>query len=96
MTLEQMLELAEQSFSKKGEYTSQAIINEFKVEDPFKLVSNVSHVNEVKSKNASFELYKRAYHVLTEARRVLDFKETCNDQNMDDEVKITKLGELMT
>lgn len=79
MSLEQMLELAESSFSKKGEYTAQAISTEFNVEDPFLLVANVSHVNEVKSRNASFELYKRAHHVLTEAKRVLDFKATCND-----------------
>jgi galactokinase len=91
-----MMELAEQSFSKKGEYTHQAIMTEFKTEDPFKLVSNVSHVNEVKSKNASFELYKRAFHVLSEAKRVLDFKDTCNDETLDEETKVTKLGELMT
>lgn len=87
-----MLELAEQSFSKQGEYTPQAISAEFNTEDPFKLVANVGHVNEVKAKNASFELYKRAYHVLSEAKRVLDFKATCNDESLDEETKVVRLG----
>jgi len=95
-TLEQMLELADKSFSSKGEYTADKIASEFKVEDPFRLVANVSHVNEVKSRNASFELYKRAHHVLTEAKRVTDFKAICNAEDMDDETKGQKLGELMT
>ena len=43
-----MLELADKSFSKKGSYSPQDIITEFKTEDPFKLVENVLHINEVK------------------------------------------------
>ena len=30
-----------------------------------------------------------------EAKRVFDFKETCEDTEMDEEIKIKKLGELM-
>ena len=43
-----------------------------------------------------FNLYERAYHVFGEAKRVHDFKAICDDQTMDDEQRILKLGELMT
>ena len=90
-----MLELVNDSFSSKEEYTPQKMSREFEVEDPFDLVGEVPHVYEVKSKNASFELYKRAYHVLSEAKRVHDFKAVCEDSNMDEESKVKKLGSLM-
>jgi len=94
-TFEQMLELTNESFSSKGEYTPQKISKEWGIEDPFSIVSEIPHVNEVKSKNASFELYKRAFHVLTEAKRVLDFKETCNKEGLNEDTKIQTLGKLM-
>ena len=58
------------------------------MEDPFDVVKDVQHVYEVKSKNASYSLYQRAYHVLHEAKRVHDFKATCEDESMNDDTKI--------
>jgi hypothetical protein len=58
------------------------------VSDPFDLVGDVPHILEVKSQNASFELYKRAFHVLSEAKRVLDFKSTCENENLGEEEKV--------
>ena len=65
------------------------------MEDPFEIVSEVPHIYEVKSQNVSYELYKRAYHVLTEAKRVLDFKKICDDENVEEELKASQLGKLM-
>lgn len=53
------------------------------------------YVNEVKSKNADFDLYKRAYHVLSEAKRVVEFQKICNDENLNEDSKIQKLGQMM-
>ena len=67
---------------------------EFEVEDPFEIVEHIPHVYEVKSQNASFELYKRAYHVLTEAKRVHEFKAACESE-MNEDSKVQLLGKLM-
>ncbi len=76
-----MLELCEQCFESrpKGEVTPQKISQLFNVQDPFELVKDIPHINEVKMKNASFHLYRRTHHVLTEAKRVYDFANTCAD-----------------
>ena len=89
-----MIELCNDSFSSKDAYTPAKISREFEVEDPFEIVESVPHVYEVKQQNASFDLYKRAYHVLTEAKRVHDFKATC-ESDMDEDSKVEKLGKLM-
>lgn len=83
-----MLELLKITFSSQGEYTQMKIKREFKVEEPFLLVKDIPHVNEVESQNASFELYKRAYHVLTEAKRVHDFAALCGDESVKEEDKV--------
>jgi hypothetical protein len=83
-----MLELAEQSFSSKEAYTINKIQREYQVENPFNNVKDVPYINEVESKNLDYELYKRAFHVLSEAKRVVDFRETCNDEGMNDDTKI--------
>ena len=57
-------------------------------------MKEIPHVYEVKSQNASFELYKRAYHVLTEAKRVHDFKAVC-EGTLDEDSKVLALGKLM-
>jgi len=44
-----MLELLKISFSSQGEYTQMKIKNEFKVKEPFLLVKDIPHVNEVES-----------------------------------------------
>ena len=90
-----MLDLVGESFSSKGEYTPDKMSREFEVEDPFDLVGEVPHDYEVKSKNASYELYKRAYHVLSEAKRVHDFKSICEDGFIDEADKVKELGKLM-
>lgn len=56
---------------------------------------DVAHVMDVKNSNINFELYKRAYHVMTEAKRVHDFKAVCEDASLDEEAKVQKLGNLM-
>ena len=58
-------------------------------------MKEVPYINEVESKNLDYELYKRAFHVLSEAKRVVDFRATCNDEGMNDDSKIQKLGQLM-
>lgn len=58
-------------------------------------MKDVPHVIEVKNQNAGFDLYLRAYHVFSEAKRVFDFKEICDNKEMIDEEKVQKLGRLM-
>ena len=95
-TFDQMLELAKASFSSQGEYTEQKIANEFKADDPWQLVIDVPHWNEVQQKNASFELYKRAFHVFSEAKRVHQFADLCADTDTPEEEKVVQLGKWMT
>jgi N-acetylgalactosamine kinase len=64
------------------------------VEDPFDIVESIPHVYEVKSQNASFDLWKRATHVFSEAKRVHQFKSICESMMPEDQ-KVEKLGKLM-
>jgi len=64
-------------------------------DDPFELVATIPHIEDVKSKNTAFYLYERAYHVFGEAKRVHEFKAICDDESMEEEDKIKKLGTLM-
>ena len=90
-----MIELADKAFTRKGEWTVQIIQRDCKVEDPFDLVREISHIEEVQSKNASFHLYRRAHHVLTEAKRVQSFKELCAREDVEEDDKVKQLGDLM-
>mmetsp|Transcript_11333 Transcript_11333/g.19093 ORF Transcript_11333/g.19093 Transcript_11333/m.19093 type:complete len:113 (+) Transcript_11333:931-1269(+) len=90
-----MLDLVEKTFESKSEYTPQKIMSKFGSSDPFKIVQDVPYVNEVQTRNASFDIYLRAKHVLSEAKRVFEFRDLCNDESIDDEAKILKLGQLM-
>lgn len=94
-SFDEMINLCKESFKRTTEYTPQMISTEFRVKDPFTTVQDVPHVNEVQSRNASFHLYNRAMHVLTEAKRVHKFREICEDKDMADEKKATLLGILM-
>ena len=89
-----MISLADKAFTRKGEWTVQMIQRDCKVEDPFDLVRDINAIEEVQKRNASFHLYRRAYHVLTEAKRVQMFKDLCS-QDMDEEEKVKALGEMM-
>jgi len=80
---------------KIGGYTIQMLQRETGYEQPFDLVASIPHINEVESKNTVFNLYERAYHVFGEAKRVHDYKAVCEDQSIDEEAKIKRLGELM-
>lgn len=94
----QMLDLVNTSFQKTTAYTPKEMTNEWGVEDPFEIVAEVPHVNEVKKSNINFELYKRAHHVLSEAKRVHDFKAICQNESskqLDEDQKVKALGELM-
>jgi len=53
--------------------TLSEIQEEFKVEDPFELVKDVPQVEYVASKNTHFELYNRARHIISTAKRVNEF-----------------------
>lgn len=65
------------------------------VDDPFELVASIPYVEEVRAKNTAFYLYERAYHVFGEAQRVHKFKAICDDQSVEEGVKIEQLGKLM-
>lgn len=93
-TLDQMISLADTAFTRKGEWTVQMMTKDFGIEDPFDLVRDIPHIEEVQKKNASFHLYRRAHHVLTEAKRVESFKELCG-ADLDEEEKVTQLGAMM-
>jgi N-acetylgalactosamine kinase len=90
-----MIELVNESFSTKSAITPAMITKEWGVEEPFTVVASVPHIMDVKNQNYNFDLYKRAYHVLNEAKRVHDFKAVCEDENLDEETKVAKLGQLM-
>ena len=53
---------------------------------------SLKKVKLIKFLVTEFDLYKRALHVFTEAKRVHDFKETCS---LEPDVALKKLGELM-
>ena len=93
-----MIDLVNETFPNKNAFTPQKISREFEVEDPFGMdvMKEIPHLYEVKQQNASFDLYKRAFHVLTEAKRVHDFRDTCEDNTLDEQTKVEKLGTLMT
>ena len=81
---------------KQGGYTVQMLQREGNVDDPFDfMVSNIPHLSEVQSQNTAFYVYERAYHVFGEAKRVHDFKETCDLTDIAEEERTKKLGELM-
>ena len=90
-----MIELVNKTFGQKEAYTPDKIKQEFGAEEPFDLVKDIPHIHEVKQQNRDFDLYKRAYHVFTEAQRVHLFKNTCQDPSIPEEEKIAKLGKLM-
>ena len=91
----EMLDLVKANL-KQGGYTVQMLQREGNVADPFEfMVSNIPHLSEVQSQNAAFYVYERAYHVFGEAKRVHDFKETCEAEGMTEEERVNKLGELM-
>ena len=94
-SFEQMLELVNEAFPQKEAMTPEQISQQWGVEDVFSVVASVPHVMDVKNQNTHFDLYKRAYHVLGEAKRVHDFKAVCEDQSLDEETKVNTLGKLM-
>lgn len=90
-----MIDLVNKSFQQKTAYTPEQMTKEWGIENPFDVTSDVSHIMDVKNSNINFELYKRAFHVMTEAKRVHDFKAVCEDENLEEEDKVQKLGDLM-
>lgn len=69
--------------------------DEFKVNDPWELVKDVPYVSEVMNQNTSYELYKRAYHIISTAKRVGEFAKLCLDRSVWQKEKITMLGNMM-
>lgn len=82
-----MFELAQESL-KQEPYTIKELQDEFKVEDPFKIVTDISHYKQVMIQNESFPLFKRAYHVCKEAKRVHEFNAACADTTTTDDEKV--------
>ena len=64
----------------------------FQVENPFAIVEDITHFEEVKNQNESFALYQRAHHVCVESKRVLQFNQICADDSISDHEKCLKLG----
>lgn len=95
LSFSQMLDLAKSAFKSEDAYSLEMIQKEFGVGDPFKLVKDVPHINKVKEQNKTFDLYKRALHVLSEAKRVHDFAELCSNEVVKEEKKVKRLGALM-
>ena len=64
--------------------------------DPFQLVKNVPHMEEVREANPHYYLHERAIHVFSEAQRVYDFKAVCmSSEIVEDSDRIGRLGEIM-
>ena len=74
---------------KQGGYTVQMLQKEGDVSDPFSfMANNIPHLSEVQSQNAAFNVYERAYHVFGEAKRVHDFKATCEEEGLGEEERV--------
>ena len=91
-TFEQMIRHCEY-YLQPGGYTIQMLQQH--TENPFKLVEDVSHINEVESQNTHFYLFERAKHVFGEASRVHQFRAICESTELEEDTKVTKLGNLM-
>ncbi|CDW91640.1 galactokinase 2 [Stylonychia lemnae] len=91
---QQMLELVS-SHLQKGGYTPDKVKKELGIDDLTDLLKDIPYANEVISQNYQFHLFERAYHVFGEASRVYEFKELCDDETLDEAVKVQKLGQLM-
>lgn len=75
---------------------SQADLKAFFEEDNLQqVVVDIPYSNEVLELNPNFELYKRAKHVFSEAKRVWDFKDVCDNETLSNEEKAKQLGALM-
>lgn len=64
------------------------MLNHFQEENPFNLVCDVPHVNDVENQNTVFYLYERATHVFGEAKRVHDFKALAEDASVPEAEKV--------
>ena len=82
----------------KGAYTLEKIrreLNLLNTSEVNGLVKDIAYSYEVLSHNAAFYPYERALHVFTEAKRVYDYKQICDDDTLNEDIKVSKLGELM-
>ena len=93
-TKEGMLKLVSEQL-RPGGYTPAQIEQQGNVDDCFELVNDVPHIEKVRTQNAQYFLYERAMHVFAESKRVSDFKITCESQELTEEQKVKKLGQLM-
>lgn len=89
-----MLEYVETHLKKTG-YSHQDLKKIFDEQVLQQVVIDIPYSNEVLELNMSFDLYKRAKHVFSEAKRVWDFKAICEKEDFSGEEKAQKLGELM-
>ena len=94
LSFQDMIQEVKKCLKPEG-YTIQMLRRATNHETPFDYVSDVSHVDEVESKNAAFYLYERAVHVFGEAERVHEFRRVCDDAMLEATAKVNKLGQLM-
>ena len=93
-SFEQMLELTREHL-KKGGYSIDELKKAMRVDDLSLILKDIPYFSEVLSQNKSFLLYERATHVFAEAARVYQFKAVCEDDSLEEEDKVLKLGKLM-
>jgi hypothetical protein len=86
-----MLELVDKHL-RKGAYNHQKIKEELRLEDINECLKDIAYSYEVLQQNFSFNLYERAYHVFSEAARVYEFKNVCEDASLDEDTRVQKLG----
>ena len=89
-----MLELTNKHLSKGG-YNHDKLKKEFGVDNLNDIIKDIPYSNEVITQNVTFMVYERAYHVFAEASRVYKYRDVCEDDSIEEDVKISMLGTLM-
>ena len=101
-SLEEMILLVESTLHPKA-YTREEICDLLKLSNDQELF-DICQISDHVRNCQSFELYKRAMHVFGEAKRVYDFKRTCDEHLVaketsnavaEDENPLVTLGKLM-
>ena len=80
---------------KKGGYSKSEIQEALNSESVVGDLNDIQHIYEVWQNNPRFYIHERAYHVVTEVKRVEEFRAICLDDSISNEEKGIKLGELM-
>lgn len=88
--------MIKETFKRNQDYSVEEISSEFaNNQDPFMLVKDVSKCESVKEQAKTFGLYRRAFHLLNEAKKVDRFVNLLESTEIGEEEKIKILGDLM-